>query len=68
MKEEADKEYKGYCEIENVYVQWLQLKNGKFMLYLGNGNEESLFYFNTAIFWKDNESIIARSLIQLNFK
>jgi hypothetical protein len=68
MKGETDKDYKGYCNIENVYLQWFQLKNGRYLLFLTNGTEQSFFYFDTPLFWKELKEEMAKCIIQLDFK
>jgi hypothetical protein len=38
------------------------------MLYLTNGDESTFFFFESATFWNDNRSELAKYAIQLNFK
>lgn len=53
--------------MENVYVQWFSLKNGRYLLFLTNGEESSFFFFEQAAFWKETRSILSKYMIQVNF-
>lgn len=49
LDEETD--YVGFCDLENVYIQWLPLTPDQYALVLSNGTDSSIFYFNDPHFW-----------------
>lgn len=65
---ESDKDYKGYCDIENLYVQWFALKSNRYLLFLTNGNEYCYLFFTSSTFWVECQSAMAQYMIQLDFK
>ena len=65
---DTDTDFLGYCDLENVYVQWFSLMNGKYLLYLSNENEVKEFFFTKDAFWREFAPAIGRVGVQLNFK
>lgn len=57
----------GYCPLEETYVQWLPLRDGRFLLLLSNGSETSEFYFSTPNFWQEQRAELARTSVLLGF-
>jgi hypothetical protein len=53
--------------MENVYVQWFSLKNGRYLLFLTNGEESSFFFFEQPVFWKETRCVLSKYMIQVNF-
>jgi len=49
LDEETD--YVGFCNLENVYIQWLPLQTDRYALILSNGTDCSIFYFSSPSFW-----------------
>lgn len=57
----------GYCSLEETYVQWLSLRDGRFLLLLSNGAETSEFYFSSPSFWQEQRVELARTTVLIGF-
>ncbi len=66
-EEENDTKFKGYCCFQNLYFGFYPLKNKRFLLYLSNGNEESMFFFDNDEFYQNVKKPLEKLAILLNF-
>ncbi len=51
-----------------MYAEWLALKTNRYLFFLTNGSESCYFYFSLPLFWQDCRSLMAKHVIQLDFK
>jgi hypothetical protein len=48
-------------------MQWFPLKNGRFLLFLSNSWDSSVFFFENDLFWREKQAGMGKFVIQLNF-
>ena len=62
-----ENQYVGYCILQNKYVQWAKILDGRFVFLIGNGTQMTCFYFEEDSFWKEQKEAIAQFAVQVNF-
>ena len=66
-KDQEETDYLGYCCLENKYVHWTRVQDGRFLLLISNGVETTAFYFDNDSFWKEQQDEVAQYAVQVNF-